>query len=150
MRVIDIQECPRADLLVADAITAVLRLLVSEELVDLESQKAWSAAPLATVLRATLADGAAASITDRRLLRQLRGDGEPVSAGDLWLHLVACAANAALLDEARYQEVRRFLELGTVADRIRRALGAEPSADDVAQVYRRLADCLQADELFVP
>lgn len=150
VRVIDIQECPRADLLVADAITAVLRFLVTGDSVDLETQQAWSATPLAAILRATLKDGAATQIADRRFLRQLRGNGETVSAGDLWLHLLACAANAGLLGESRYPEVRRFIEIGPLADRIRQALGPSPSADDVARVYRRLADCLQADELFVP
>ena len=41
IRVIDIQECPKADVAIAVLIIEALKLLVSEELVSLDDQKSW-------------------------------------------------------------------------------------------------------------
>ncbi|MDH4028508.1 MAG: glutamate-cysteine ligase family protein, partial [Nitrospirota bacterium] len=41
MRIIDTQECPRADIAVAEIIISVLRLLVSEHWSSCDAQKAW-------------------------------------------------------------------------------------------------------------
>ena len=56
IRIIDVQECPTADIALAHAITCVLRALVSERWQPLERQKRFDTEPLNSILLATTLD----------------------------------------------------------------------------------------------
>ncbi|MBF0515268.1 MAG: hypothetical protein HQK81_14570, partial [Desulfovibrionaceae bacterium] len=68
----------------------------------------------------------------------------PVLAGDAWRELTrgwrSTPAVAAAAD--------RLAAQGTLAARIRRALGDDRSLDNIRRVYGRLCDCLAGDLLF--
>src|SRR5262249_19724309 len=53
-RVLDIQECPAADLAVLRLIPAVLKALVAERWLSLDEQKAWPVEPLEAILLRTI------------------------------------------------------------------------------------------------
>ncbi len=150
IRLLDVQECPRADLAIAAAVTAVLQLLVEERLSAGADQRAWPTAPLATVLRGTMRQAAAFEITDAAYLRTLGLDAGSASAGELWRHLVDRAADAGLVQEPWGSTLEELLQLDTLAVRLRRLLGEAPSRDDILAVYGRLASCLTSDQLLRP
>ncbi|MGQ0612242.1 MAG: carboxylate-amine ligase [Planctomycetaceae bacterium] len=138
IRVLDVQECPAADLAVLDLAVAALRALCEERHAPTREQQAWPVAPLAALLQATTEEADEAHIDDRAYLR-LFGLHAPCSAGEVWRRLQRAllpAAPAPLL---------HILEKGPLARRILRATNA---GRPQAEVYRRLCDCLQEGRLF--
>lgn len=150
IRVIDVQECPAADLAIAAAITEVLKLLVGETWSDLQWQQAWPTEPLADLFEVVVRDGENALITDAQYLRTLGWDSSSAcTAGELWRHLIetAYAHNPQALSFAQ-ETLTRLLQGGTLAGRILKKTGQAPSRACLQGVYRQLADCLAAGEMF--
>lgn len=149
IRVVDSQECPRADLAVAALIVAALRLLDAERWAPLAELQALPVAPLARVLRSCVRDAERAEVDDPALLRVLGLPATPAPAGEIWRRLAETAAAAGLLEAGPWDEpLDLYLSRGTLARRIVTALGPDPGRRDLERVYRRLCDCLAAGELF--
>jgi len=149
IRVIDSQECPRADLAVAALAVAALKLLAAERWAPLADLQALAVAPLAALLRRCVRDGERAEVADPALLRVLGLPAGPVAAARVWRHLAEAAAAAGLLDDGAWDEpLGVLLEAGPLARRILAALGPDPGRRDLERVYRRLCDCLSAGEMF--
>ena len=151
IRLLDLQECPRADLAVAALVVAVVRALTEERFGSLEDQTAWPEDDLVPVLTACIEDGDEARIEDESYLRAL-GWVRPGSAraGDLWRHLT----ETTLAPGPGYEAFREPLEViaaeGCLARRLLRAAGPEPDHDDLVRVYSRLAEGLGTGALFRP
>ncbi|MFN4258062.1 MAG: glutamate-cysteine ligase family protein [Gemmataceae bacterium] len=151
IRVLDIQECPQADLSICRAIVAVLQALVNEHWSSLAEQQAWPVEPLEQILLATIraADQAVIDNADYLALFGLSGV-RSCSAAELWRHLLATlpntSANQAVVAEPA---LRLILEEGPLARRILTALdhAETPARAALAAVYRRLADCLAEGRL---
>lgn len=165
IRLIDVQEAPRADLAVLAAVVGVLKLLVAEEGPRLEAQRAVPVEPLHTLLRAGIAAGEHAEIVDPDYLalfgyRHRGGKGRgAATAGELWRHLVARCAAAGTLDEAAFgADLQAILDRGPLARRILHALGTDAEEDrgleiphrHLLEVWGALCDCLEAGERFSP
>jgi gamma-glutamyl:cysteine ligase YbdK (ATP-grasp superfamily) len=152
IRVLDLQECPQADLAVCAAIITVLQEIVAERWFSLAEQQAWATEPLAEIFLAAARDGDEAMIQDERYLRALGFAGAaPCTAGRLWRHLLTHAAEvlgaAAEPWRAAWDTIG---SQGPLARRILRALDAQSGdrQQRLAAVYRRLTECLDRDELF--
>ena len=151
IRVLDLQECPRADLAVAALSGAVIRALSEGRWADTGSQQRWEVAPLAKVFLACLREGERAVIDDPAYLL-LFGCGEArVTAGDLWAHLRRTLWRAGDADERAFGgALDVILRAGTLASRLRRAAGEAPGRERLREVYRQAADALSAGEMFEP
>ena len=72
------------------------------------------------------------------------------TARELWQHLWQVVEEENTFPE----EVRAVMEVvlkeGNLAERISRALGPEPGAGAITQVYRQLATCLAGGTMFLP
>jgi len=88
IRVLDVQECPAADLAICQAITAVLRALVAECWADLKTQQAFATEPLAALFVETTRTAERTVIRDRAYLDLFGFTGDSCTAGELWRHLV--------------------------------------------------------------
>jgi len=149
IRVIDSQECPRADLAVAALAVAALKMLAAERWAPLAELQALPVAPLAGLLRRCIRDGQRAEVGAPDLLRVLGLPGGPVPAARVWRHLAETAAADGLLDAGTWDEpLAVLLDQGPLARRILAALGPDPDRRDLDRVYRRLCDCLAAGETF--
>ena len=150
IRLIDVQECPLADLAVAAGVVGAVRLLVSERPSAFKFQSKIAVKPLADILRRCIRSAERAVIDDPRYLRALGFDGESsVAAGTLWRRLID-AAPAEFLDSALRKPLARILERGSLSTRILRAVGGSASRSALFGVYGELADCLAEGRLFVP
>jgi hypothetical protein len=137
----DVQECPRADLAVAELILHALdRLRASDAVLD----EPPSQAALEALLHASASLGPEAVIEDAALLRALSLGARPVSAGEAWREF----ARDFRLEPAVAEAAALLAAGGTLAGRIRRALGADQSLENIRRVYGRLCDCLATDTLF--
>jgi gamma-glutamyl:cysteine ligase YbdK (ATP-grasp superfamily) len=147
IRVIDLQECPRADLAIAAAATAVIRSLYDDKWSSLAMQQAISTDSLTRILHACIRDADQAVIDDAAYLRLLGLSDRHYRAGELWLHLVTRTA----LNRSTFwvETLRVMLEHGPLARRILRALGDDHSSAHLQHVYRALCDCLETGRMFV-
>lgn len=146
MRVIDVQECPLADLAIAAAATAVIRSLYSATWSPLAEQQAIGSEALATTLLDCIRDAEQALIEDAGYLELLGFPGRRCTAGELWRHLVE---SAALDTSGPWREpLRVMLDHGPLARRILRALGRAKGRTSLHAVYQELCDCLDAGRMF--
>jgi len=149
IRVIDSQECARADLAVAALTVAVLKLLAAERWAPLAELQALPVAPLAGLLRQCIREGERAEVGEADLLRVLGLQGGPLPAGRVWRHLAEAAGAEGLLDAGAWDEpLAVLLDEGPLARRILAALGPDPGRRDLERVYRRLCDCLAVGATF--
>jgi gamma-glutamyl:cysteine ligase YbdK (ATP-grasp superfamily) len=148
IRLLDVQECPRADMAVVEAVVAVVRALADGVFCSDERQRSWAEEDLETILLATIRSGPGAVIADHRYLRDLGMEpaGNVVGARDLWKHLVHRTLSGG---EAR-TVLERIFEQGCLAERIVRTLADTPPAhDEIVSTYRDLADCLASNRMFL-
>jgi gamma-glutamyl:cysteine ligase YbdK (ATP-grasp superfamily) len=144
IRVIDVQEQPRADLAIAALTVGVLRELIAERFSSLEAQEQLAEAALETTLLGCAREGEQHLVTDARYLRCLGLDGSPCSAAEVWRRLRGVVGIAADWDEP----LDVLLEHGSLA---RRVLGAlERTPDGLHAIYRELCACLADGRMFMP
>jgi gamma-glutamyl:cysteine ligase YbdK (ATP-grasp superfamily) len=148
IRVLDSQECPAADLAVAGLVTAVLTALTHCRLGDAMRLRDMETARLAGILNAVVRDADTAVIDDADFQKALGLPPGRISAGDAWRALYEAAAPDMERDPAWDAPLAAILGQGCLARRILRALGGDVSRPNLVAVYRRLADCLEAGEVF--
>ena len=149
IRVIDLQECPQADIAIARLVIDVLKRLVDETWTLLDRQQGVAVTPLETVLLRAIRDGEAAVIEDADYLAHFGfAPGQPATAADLWRHLAEGARDAALRPGGEsYGPLQTILSEGTLS---RRSLKSLSSGTPLKEVYGRLADGLAAGRTFIP
>jgi gamma-glutamyl:cysteine ligase YbdK (ATP-grasp superfamily) len=150
IRVLDIQECPAADLAVAAAIDGALQCLVREAWSDFDRQNEPVAEELLPILLACIEAGEEAVIDHAGFLALFAFPGTRATAAELWTHLVRDSARL-LGGELPCQGVLdRLLRHGTLAGRLLRAAGNDPGPERLREIYQQLARCLAHGELFLP
>jgi gamma-glutamyl:cysteine ligase YbdK (ATP-grasp superfamily) len=149
IRLLDVQECPRADMAVVTAVVSVVRALARGEISPPVRQRSWSEQSLEEILLDAIRYGPDAVIGTPAYLRDmgmdLPPDGQGVRARDLWKHLVARHVTGG---DAR-DVLDGILAEGCLAERILRAVAAgKPGRAGIATVYRTLAACLASNLTF--
>jgi gamma-glutamyl:cysteine ligase YbdK (ATP-grasp superfamily) len=151
IRLADAQECPRADVAIAAALVAVVRDLYDERWSDLAAQDALATPRLAALLRACMRDAEEAVIDDPAYRAALGLPPAARTAGAAWAHLIGeCAEHIAALDAHAAEPLAVIVEQGTLARRIRRAMGERRGRAALHATYARLCECLATDRLFTP
>ena len=140
IRVIDIQECPAADLAIATLISETIRALVAERWSSWEEQKRASIDLLEPVLLDTMRRGDEAIIDSRDYLA-LFGVEEEQTAIDVWRHI------GRELGE-HSEIIEQILTEGPLSRRLLRALGNGSDGERIREVYRQLCDCLTVNRIF--
>lgn len=147
IRVIDIQECPSMDLAIAEFIVAVVRAMVNGRWVSNYLQRAWNENDLLPIFLQVIKDAGKAVITNKDYLIMfgvLKEDR--LTAQKLWAHLFEELKED--LSEGARAGITHILENGCLSSRILAHTGKAPSREQVVEVYRKLADCLQEDRPF--
>ncbi len=144
IRIIDIQECPAADIAVLSIITEVIKRLCSEELCTFAVQKQWHEDPLSEIFLGVVKEGMNYRVRNSSYLSLFGFESEEASARDFWKSMATQV----------YRETPAALEAilvnGNLSERILTATGLRPTREKVTDVYRSLSDCLQRNEMFVP
>lgn len=149
IRVIDVQECPQADLAIAAVAIEVLKALVSQEWSETAEQQAATIDQLEPVLLAAIDQAEEAVVSDPRLLRLFGVSEKKLSLREIWLHLLeAVAMRSPLLSGDCRPALDVILNEGCLARRILRAADGSSRPDILRGVYGDLADCLHRGELF--
>lgn len=146
IRIIDIQECPAADLAILSTIVAVLKLLSQETWTSLDKQTQWHENDLFEIFLKVIKEGEDALVDNIAYLEMFGLGEEPLTAGELWGFLLPDIR--AQLPKPYYEIISKIVAHGSLSTRIGRALGTDPTADRIKEVYRQLANCLHYNHLF--
>jgi glutamate---cysteine ligase / carboxylate-amine ligase len=148
IRVIDVQECPQADLAIAAAAVAVIRRLY--DTVPLAAQQAIGTPALARILAACSRAADAAVLEDVGYLRLLGWADGVCTAQALWRFLLQELAETETPPSPWQAPLALILREGPLARRILRRLGDDFRHSRLVDVYAELCGCLEVGRLFVP
>jgi hypothetical protein len=150
IRVLDVQECPQADLAAAALITAALKALCAGQWTGLERIRRFDTGLLADIFMSVIKDGDEAIIDHAPYLNALGLDGKRRRARQVWQHLAATTAtlDADGLDPLLSTARATLLDRGCLARRIVTALEGDERREKLTEVYGRLCDCLAQGEMF--
>lgn len=143
IRVIDMQECPQADLAIAAAVAAAVRSLYDATTATLQAQQQISTDALVKILHACMHDAEQAVIDDAAYLRLLGFPGTRCDVQALWQYFVERMPQAD-----QWAALRVILAQGPLARRILHAVGSTFDQSRLAAVYRELCDCLGEGRMF--
>jgi gamma-glutamyl:cysteine ligase YbdK (ATP-grasp superfamily) len=145
VRVVDMQECPQADIAIAAAVVALTKALY-RRLAD--TGAAFATARLARVLQACVRDAERAVVDDAGYLALWDFPAARCTAGELWQHLIETLP-AGELGAAERHALDVMLRHGPLARRILRALDGDTGRPRLRAVYQDLCDCLQDGRQFL-
>lgn len=150
IRVLDVQECPRADLAVCSILSRTLQTMCDERWLPLDQQKAFSTELLQAIFLDSIRFAEGAAIHDADYCAAFGLDlsrRQACTAGQLWQHLYQ-QANAELAFPAEIDAALRIiLNKGSLATRIVGFLQDHPT-DALSRCYRRLCECLSENRMF--
>lgn len=136
IRLLDVQECPAADLAIAELVRRTLEALLDERWTPLSELRALPTEGLVEVLEGTIERGERAEVGQGGLLRALGLTGARASAGDVW----AAVRRELMPEPGEFAAALATIEgAGTLATRITRRLAEGAGLRDV---YVELGDCL--------
>jgi gamma-glutamyl:cysteine ligase YbdK (ATP-grasp superfamily) len=149
IRVMDIQECPAADMAIVVLVIETIKALVNQKFLDFESQMKWKTETLSQIFEKTtdLAEGAI--IDSAEYLAAFGITERSAKAVDLWKHILdrlVRSGNGAL--EKWKNEIDVILREGTLASRIVRSLRQDQSKENIIRVYKQLSGCLAQNKMF--
>lgn len=145
IRLIDIQECPAADIAVLQLIVALLKELVAECICTFEEQKSWHEDALAEIFLGVVKEGSQFTIANADYLGMLGLGKRQATAKECWTHLLNIGDN-----EGKNTLAASIISEGNLSERIIRSLGKGFTAMQMTNTYRKLAVCLENNEMFVP
>lgn len=145
IRVLDVQECPRADLAIIAFIVELLKAVAAEQWAPLDAQKAVDTELLAGVFDDVVNRGDEA-VLDNPLYTGLFGAAAGVRCRDLLSQLFSGILRGALRDWE--EELGLIFSQGPLARRIVNTLAGDYSHQALAEVYGRLRSCLAEGRLF--
>ena len=148
IRVLDVQECPAADLAIAAATVGVVEALAAGEWSAPEEQRSFETAALNAILEETTVRAEAATIGDEGYLRALGClRAGPVTARDLWRQLIETTRVREAGNGEWKAALETILEEGCLASRILGRLGPDPPRSRLHGLYEELSACLAEGRL---
>lgn len=149
IRILDVQECPLADLAVASLIINTLKALVDGLWSDPAQLQQWRTAALADILFGTVKSAENNKIKNADYVHifgvQERGE---ITVGDLWGHILQDIKKRYPLPEVFLEPLHIITQQGTLASRIVRQLHNDLSRPALNRVYGRLCECLAQGVMF--
>lgn len=149
IRLVDVQECPRADLAIAAALVGVLRGLCAGSAAELARLRALDMHRLSALLQRTTARAEQAIVDDPALLAALGIEDAAPSAGEVWRQLIERDVRSDPEQAEHAPALDVILEHGPLARRILARVGPRADRADLRAIYRELADCLRDSRLFL-
>jgi gamma-glutamyl:cysteine ligase YbdK (ATP-grasp superfamily) len=149
IRVMDVQECPSADMAIQSLVIAVLRMLVSEETVTYDEQIEASSEILYGIFNDTMVTGMQTEILSSEYLHFF-GLEEFTTAGNIWKHIFEKLANTGTPPLSKWEhELTVIFNQGSLAERILKSLDGDFSETNIQETYRKLCWCLEQDKMLI-
>ncbi len=150
IRIIDIQECPSADLAILSLIIGALQLLSKEVLLPYNKQISWDAEKLHELLN-KIAKSGEETIIDQQEYLQIFGVKHPISVKELWQHFSEIVMKQNMVDLNMWEkQLSVILNQGSLATRLLKALDGNFHSSRLKEIYGDMASCLANNNMFVP
>jgi gamma-glutamyl:cysteine ligase YbdK (ATP-grasp superfamily) len=150
IRVLDVQEAPAMDIAYAALIVEVLKLLCTEQWLDIAAMNRRRTAELGSLLGLAARQGEGAGIGDKSYLRAFGYRGSATELKGLWEHLIETVGKRGSLGAETGRLLEHYLRYGTLATRIGKAVGLLPTRAKVMRVYEELCESLADGRPFAP
>jgi gamma-glutamyl:cysteine ligase YbdK (ATP-grasp superfamily) len=150
IRVMDIQECPSADMAIIELVIETIKALVNEKFISLPEQMKYKTDGLVQIFDKAIAQGQQTQIDSIEYLAAF-GITSPCTAGEAWQKIIdklIASGNTAL--EKWKPELSTILREGTLSDRIIKSLNGDHSLEGIKKTYRQLSGCLAQNKMFIP
>lgn len=149
IRVMDVQECPTADMAIQSLVIAALRSLVNEENVTYDEQIEASTEILSGIFDDTMITGMQTEIFSSEYL-SFFGLNEFTTAGQIWQHIFKSLANTGTPHLSKWEsELEIIFSQGSLSERIVKSLNGDFSEASIKETYRKLCGCLDQNKLFI-
>lgn len=145
IRLVDNQECPKADIAVVNLIVEVLKDLVNR---IQDSHFKISSEELRVILDDCIKLGEKTQISNKEFLMALGFPPFPISAETLWYSLFARVKSQ--MPKYSSQDVETLLATGTLAGRMIKGAGTNPSAESLKKMMKDLCYCLENNQFYLP
>ena len=151
IRIIDIQECPSADIAIVYSIVNTLKLLISERWIKLDKQIEWDEERLSDIFLSIIKDGENAVIEEEEYLRDFGYfENKKCSAGEFWRYLVKeIKRSMNIFNEPWLESMDIILGQGSLSSRIIKSLNNDYSPANIKKTYTHLSECLTNNKMFV-
>ncbi len=159
IRLVDIQECPNADIAIVELEMATLKAIVNGKFASTsrtlkeyrEFLRNFDTTRLAELLAKTTKDAENATIDWQEYLSVFGMDSAntpaaPITAGDIWKHIYSVVKND--LTEVSQSFMEKMLKRGTLSSALYKVLGDAPAHEAFVTEYKKLADCLAHNRLY--
>jgi carboxylate-amine ligase len=150
IRVMDVQECPSADMAIIELVIETIKALVNEKFISLEEQMKFKTDNLVTIFDRSIIQGLKTQIDSLEFLHAF-GITTPCTTKDVWQKIIdrlIASGNTAL--EKWKPELSVILTDGSLSDRIIKSLNGDHSQEAIKKVYRQLSGCLAQNKMFIP
>lgn len=151
IRLMDIQECPTADMAIISLVIETIKAFVSEKFISLDEQMKMKTDPLAGLFEKCMVTGQKTVVTQAEFLAAFSIQESTMTAIDVWkivMDKLVKSGNTAL--EKWTPELSVILNEGTLSDRIIKAMGQDTSEESIKNTYRKLCGCLAQNKMFIP
>ncbi|MFZ6010138.1 MAG: carboxylate-amine ligase [Bacteroidota bacterium] len=150
IRIMDIQECPAADMAIVTLVIETIKAFVAGKFIDFDGQMKLKTDMLAHLLDRTTEKAQEAVFDNAEYLSVFGVSEKSLKASELWKHILektVRSGNGAL--EKWRREIDIILAEGTLASRIVRAVGNDASKENIIRIYKQLCDCLGQNRMFL-
>ncbi len=148
IRIMDIQECPAADLAIVNTVVQLLKALVEEKFCNLNVQMKMDTQMLSGMLDQIAIHGGQTRIENQDYLAAF-GLSSPMTAKAVWKHLLSEIPANIYYDKKSREIIHTILDNGSLAERIIRSLNEDYSLENIKIVYTRLSKCLSENTMFI-
>ncbi len=144
IRVLDLQECPAADLAIAIAISSVLKAMCNDQF-PLNLQNQIPENELSAILDDVIKNGGQTQINHPDFLANL-GVESSCSAAEIWSALI----NQYVPAGDHLSRLKIITSKGTLAERLLDAHDSEINRESLYSIYGQLTHCLKQGTMFEP
>ncbi|MFU8860165.1 MAG: carboxylate-amine ligase [Cyclonatronaceae bacterium] len=147
IRILDIQECPVADLATSALITGALKALTREKWSGQNEQKKWPADRLNNILTSVTEKGGDFILSDPEYLEMFGINTGSLTATEFW----TCLLNDIYIADDKYRKALSvILNEGCLSKRLIKAIGPGTDSGRIKDVYEELCSCLNHGIMFLP
>ncbi|HSQ41706.1 MAG TPA: glutamate-cysteine ligase family protein [Fibrobacteraceae bacterium] len=143
IRIIDLQECPDADLVILQMVSGLLQCLCEERWVSLQQLQALKTESLAQTFLDAIRSAEETSIQNSSLLEVFGFARVPIRAGEFWQKLWPTLN--AYVEPALHPIAELLLQRGSLANALLRLAGVAPSHSRLHTIYSALANSLEGN-----
>ena len=145
-RVLDMQECPLADLSIAFLTIEIVKALVREQWTDYLHQCSFGSGPLVDLFHRTVSDAEQALIDDPHYLEVFNYPSSAPCKADGLLHYLS---ETLVPDSSPWCDpLAKLLSQGSLARRIIKSLKGDTRLEHLREIYGELCKCLARGKFF--